>query len=148
MYIIVVYLYHNLLPLLGKFERGKKMKKGLRKNKKGFTLVELIIVIAILAILAAVAVPSFLGLQDEAKKGRATGNATAIVTAINAYNALYPDARITSAGTTDIAKVKAKNLWPQGMGTYETEALALVKVDGTTGVATVDTTASPAASGT
>lgn len=33
------------------------MKKRLQKSKKGFTLVELIIVIAVLAILAAIAVP-------------------------------------------------------------------------------------------
>ena len=33
------------------------------KNKKGFTLVELIIVIAIIAIIAAIAVPKFTGIQ-------------------------------------------------------------------------------------
>ena len=33
------------------------MKKSMQKSKKGFTLVELVIVIAVLAILAAIAVP-------------------------------------------------------------------------------------------
>lgn len=37
------------------------------KNKKGFTLVELIVVIAILGIIAAIAVPKFGSLQDEAR---------------------------------------------------------------------------------
>ncbi len=33
------------------------------KKKKGFTLIELIIVIAIIAILAAIAIPNFLSIQ-------------------------------------------------------------------------------------
>ena len=39
-----------------------------RFNKKGFTLVEIIVVLVILAILAAIAVPSVLGYVEEAKK--------------------------------------------------------------------------------
>lgn len=40
------------------------------KNKKGFTLVEIIVVLVILAILAAIAVPSVIGYVDEAKESR------------------------------------------------------------------------------
>ena len=39
-----------------------------RFNKKGFTLVEIIVVLVILAILAAIAVLSVLGYVEEAKK--------------------------------------------------------------------------------
>lgn len=114
------------------------MKKGFRKNKKGFTLVELIIVIAILAILAAVAVPSFIGLQAEAERGRNIGSATAIVTAINAYNAMYPDAQIDDTATASIDLVKGKNLWPKGMtGPNETAALLRVSFDAD-GIAVAD----------
>lgn len=41
-----------------------------RGNKKGFTLVEIIVVLVILAILAAIAVPSVLGYVQEAKDSR------------------------------------------------------------------------------
>ena len=37
------------------------------KNKKGFTLIELIVVLAVLAIIMAIAVPRFLGVQTQAK---------------------------------------------------------------------------------
>ena len=44
-----------------------KAKKA-RENKKGFTLVELIVVLVILAILAAILVPALLGWIDKAKE--------------------------------------------------------------------------------
>ena len=45
------------------FEKIRKMK-----NKKGFTLVELIVVLVILAILAALLIPALTGYIDKARK--------------------------------------------------------------------------------
>ena len=42
--------------------------KARKENNKGFTLVELIVVLVILAILAAVLVPALLGYIDDARK--------------------------------------------------------------------------------
>ncbi len=42
------------------------MKKNIKKRKKGFTLIELIIVIAIIAILAAIAIPKFATIRKNA----------------------------------------------------------------------------------
>lgn len=54
------------------------------KNKKGFTLIELIVVIAILGILMLILVPSFLGYADDAKLQVAKANTRTVWTAAKA----------------------------------------------------------------
>ena len=49
----------------------------MKKNNKGFTLVELIVVLVILAILAAILVPALLGWIDKAREKSVTSNAEA-----------------------------------------------------------------------
>ena len=49
---------------------------------KGFTLVELVVVIIVLGILAVVAAPKFLSLDEDAKKARMESNAAAVKSAI------------------------------------------------------------------
>ena len=64
------------------------MLKKINKNQKGFTLVELIIVIAILGILAALIVPRIMGNVQEAEKSKHISNARTLASEISAYNAL------------------------------------------------------------
>ena len=69
----------------------KEMIKKLQKksNKKGFTLVEIIVVLVILAILAAIAVPAVLGYVDDAKKSKYVQEARAAYTVIQTEEAKY-----------------------------------------------------------
>jgi len=55
------------------------------KGKKGFTLIELMIVVAIIGILAAIAIPNFLRFQAKSKQSEAKTNLGGIFTAQTSY---------------------------------------------------------------
>lgn len=54
-------------------------------RRKGFTLIELLIVMAVIAILIAIAIPSFRGMQNEARKTKAQGDVRVIKIAVESY---------------------------------------------------------------
>jgi len=56
-------------------------------KRKGFTLVELVIVIAILGILAAVAIPAYANLQEEARSSQAQATLGSFRSALGIYYA-------------------------------------------------------------
>ncbi len=57
------------------------------KNQKGFTLIELMIVVAIIGILAAIAIPNFMTFRLKAKTSEAKSNLGSIRTCQEAYRA-------------------------------------------------------------
>jgi len=54
-----------------------------KTNKKGFTLIELIVVIAILAILAAILIPAVTGYITKANEARDTANCRALYSQVS-----------------------------------------------------------------
>ena len=91
------------------------MKKILR-NRNGFTLVELMIVVAIIGILAAVAIPSFQNYQFTSKRSEAYTNLNALVKAQKSFyaeNGAYIGVPVAEPGNTQ-ATLPGPNKRPVG----------------------------------
>ena len=61
----------------------------MRKNQKGFSLIELLIVVAIILIIAAIAIPNLLRSRMAANEASAVGSLKTINTAAVGYNTTY-----------------------------------------------------------
>ena len=70
------------------------------RNRKGFTLIELMIVVVIIGILAAIAIPNFIAMQDRAKEGSTKANMHTVQLASEDYgvknNGTYADDGVAS----------------------------------------------------
>lgn len=68
-------------------------------RNKGFTLIELMIVVTIIGILSAIAVPKFAQMIHKSREGKTRGNLAALRSSINVYYAdtegIYPKDNLT-----------------------------------------------------
>ncbi len=99
--------------------------KGVRANKqrKGFTLIELIIVIAVISILISIALPRFKGMQDEGNIAKSKGELRTLQTAVESFyihnNQSYPSAlsALTSAVPSIVTSIPT-DPFSSGGGSY------------------------------
>ena len=89
----------------------------MKKNNKGFSLVELIIVIAIMAVLIGLLAPQYLRFVNRAKVNTDLQNATQIADAVNGTIADEGMSSLSSplsgAGGEAVAGIKGLTAWPE-----------------------------------
>jgi type IV pilus assembly protein PilE len=118
----------------------------MRRNEKGFTLMELLVVIVIVAILAAVAVPLYINYVKDAQRTEAKGAIGAIITAeqaafqksgivgVPAY--VSPLATLEGLGLLDIAESKVN--WDFTVPTADANGFTVHAVNHTDATLVVD----------
>ena len=107
-----------------------QMKKN---NKKGFTLVELVIVVAVMAVLVAVAIPTIGSITGEAKEAVAKSNAKTIESIIK-----LEEAEASKENDTDLDPAKvAQALYEAKLGITNTSAYATYYYTPSTGAVAI-----------
>ncbi|HEV7564857.1 MAG TPA: prepilin-type N-terminal cleavage/methylation domain-containing protein [Microbacteriaceae bacterium] len=94
-----------------------RKRTALDEKEKGFTLIELLVVVIIIGILAAIAIPVYLGIQNNAKDSAVKSDVGNLKTAIVAYGTDH-NGDISAATTGNLATYGYTG--PSAAGNYTT----------------------------
>jgi len=127
------------------------------KNKKGFTLIEIIVVIVILAVLMAVAVPSVMSYMNEGKNAKYQSAARAVLidaqtqyakgvadgadgsSAVSGVKSYIEHKSYTGVNEVSITKITLSKAGSDAAEKDVTKVECTIKIDGNSKTVTVDT---------
>jgi len=89
-------MFKFAIVVINKISGGSFMLKLFMRSKKGFTLVELMVVVIILGILVAIAIPIYNNVTDDAQKKACAANERTLEGAVAMYQAANGGQKPTS----------------------------------------------------
>lgn len=113
-------------------------KLRLQANEKGFTLIELMIVIAIIGILAAIAIPNFIAYRNKTFCSATESDANSIAAALSDYFSIPTNTSVTDAslesdsnGKTYVgATLSNGNTWDVNAANLDNISISVTDVSG------------------
>jgi prepilin-type N-terminal cleavage/methylation domain-containing protein len=105
------------------------------RNTKGFTLIELMIVVVIIGILAAIAIPNFIAMQDRAKEGSTKANMHTVQLAAEDYGVKNDGAYADDCASLSLTNFKNPFDGSTGSGNaWENRAVFVAGPSATSGI--------------